>query len=150
MRLPSSLRPGVQHRHNTSVKHPVLCVLLHLAFAASLPAASSVTSLGDTYLDRYFRTYPTRATMAGRHDLDRQLEYLDEAERASWLVFNRTMRASVAALRPATHDEAIDRTLLRRAIQPAIYQIATPRIPAPEPLPLILGIRNSLSILILL
>ena len=116
------------------MKHLVLCVLLHLAFAASLSAASSVTSLGDTYLDRYFRTYPTRATMAGRHDLDRQLEYLDEAERASWLVFNRTMRASVAALRPATHDEAIDRTLLRRAIDREIYQIATLRIPERDPL----------------
>ena len=116
------------------MKRLVLCALFHTAFVLSLSAASSVTSLGDTYLDRYFRTYPTRATMAGRHDLDRRLEHLDAAERASWLAFNRTMRARVAALRPATHDDAIDRTLLQRAIDREIYQIATLRIPERDPL----------------
>ena len=36
-------------------------------------AAAQVTALADefldAYLDRYFLTYPTRATAAGRHDL---------------------------------------------------------------------------------
>lgn len=91
--------------------------------------ASAIGRLGDQYLDRYFRTFPTRATSAGRHDLDRALERLDASERASWLAFNRTMRRRVAAA-----DPGIDRTLLLRAIDREIYHLATLHVPERNPL----------------
>src|SRR5881398_842429 len=50
---------------------------------------AACASAPQAYLDRYFHTFPTRATMAGRHDLDRDLEVLDAADRAAWLQFNR-------------------------------------------------------------
>src|SRR5258706_5366653 len=106
----------------------VLALFLVLFFA--MPAvAGPVGRLGDQYLDRYFRTFPTRATSAGRHDLDRALERLDAGERASWLAFNRTMRRRVAAA-----DPGIDRTLLLRAIDREIYHLATLRVPERNPL----------------
>lgn len=119
--------------HNTGMKRLAFC-FLHFAFVVSLSAATTVTSLGDAYLDRYFRTYPTRATMAGRHDLDRDLEHLGAAERASWLAYNREMRARVRAVRTVTLDDAIDRKLLQRAIDREIYRIATLRTPERDPL----------------
>ncbi|MDX1644187.1 MAG: hypothetical protein R3244_07515, partial [Thermoanaerobaculia bacterium] len=42
-----------------------------------------------TYLERYLETFPTRATAVGRHDLDAELERLDEESRRLWLAFNR-------------------------------------------------------------
>jgi Bacterial protein of unknown function (DUF885) len=108
--------------------------LSHFAFVVSLSAETTVTSLGDAYLDRYFRTYPTRATMAGRHDLDRELEHLDATERASWLSFNREMRVRVNNLHPTKGDDAIDRALLQRAIDREIFRTATLRIPERDPL----------------
>lgn len=91
--------------------------------------AAPVDRLGDHYLDRYFRTFPTRATTAGRHDLDRSLESLSTSERASWLAFNRTMRRRVTAA-----DPSIDRTLLLREIDREIYHLAILRVPQRNPL----------------
>src|SRR5213082_2098505 len=109
------------------MKRLAFCIL-HCACVTALSAAP-VTRLGDRYLDRYFRTFPTRATTAGRHDLDRSLESLSAAERASWLAFNRSMRSRVAAA-----DASIDRTLLLRAIDREIYHLAVLRVPERNPL----------------
>jgi uncharacterized protein (DUF885 family) len=109
------------------MKRLAFCVL-YFACAAALRAAP-VTRLGDVYLDRYFRTFPTRATTAGRHDLDRSLESLDAKERASWLAFNQTMRRGVAAA-----DASIDRTLLLRAIDREIFHLSVLRTPERNPL----------------
>jgi uncharacterized protein (DUF885 family) len=114
------------------MKRLATCVL-PLAFALSL-RAESIGAVSDAYLDRYFRTFPTRATSAGRHDLDRELERLDAADRASWLAFNRRMQKTVAALHPRTVDEEIDRTLLRREIDREIYHLTVLRIPERNPL----------------
>ena len=46
-------------------------------------------ALVDSYLERYFQTFPSAATAAGRHDLDRQLEDLGPQQRQAWLRFNR-------------------------------------------------------------
>ena len=113
------------------MKALAICIL-PLALAGSLHAGTShrtVDGLADAYLDRYFHTFPTRATSAGRHDLDRELERLDAADRASWLAFNRKMRQQAAAVHPRTLDEAIDRTLLRREIDREIYHLTVLRTP---------------------
>ncbi len=109
------------------MKRLAFCIL-YFACAGSLSAAS-VTRLGDLYLDRYFRTFPTRATTAGRHDLDRSLENLNAKERASWLSFNRIMHPRLAAA-----DASIDRTLLLRAIDQEVFHLSVLRAPERNPL----------------
>lgn len=109
------------------MKRLAFCIL-HFACVAALSAAP-VARLGDVYLDRYFHTFPTRATTAGRHDLDRALENLDAKERASWLAFNRVMRRRVAAA-----DRGIDRTLLQREIDREIFQLSVLHTPERNPL----------------
>lgn len=56
---------------------------------ASVQAADS---LGEDYLDAYFRMFPTRATEAGRHDLDKTLEDFSAERRARWIAFNERQR----------------------------------------------------------
>jgi hypothetical protein len=59
----------------------------------------------DNYLETYFQTFPTRATSAGRHDLDDQLEDLGPDARLAWLAFNKTTREQVEE---AMQDESLD------------------------------------------
>ena len=65
--------------------------LLVLALGASAFAAESLAQLTEGYVDRYFQMFPTRATAAGRHDLDEQLEDFSPAKIGSWIDFNRAM-----------------------------------------------------------
>ncbi|HWY50725.1 MAG TPA: DUF885 family protein [Chthoniobacterales bacterium] len=58
-------------------------------------AAGTVATLSESYLDRYFRMFPTRATQAGRHDLDKDLEDLSATQIAAWIDFNHTTRTSL-------------------------------------------------------
>jgi hypothetical protein len=44
--------------------------LLLLLWAVPAAAADPAAALSSDYLERYFDFYPTRATAAGRHDLD--------------------------------------------------------------------------------
>jgi len=68
-------------------------VLLTASIGASAMAAESVASLTEDYLDRYFRMFPTRATAAGRHDLDTELEDFSPSRIADWIEFNRATRS---------------------------------------------------------
>ena len=52
-----------------------------------------VPSQVGNYLEAYFRTFPSKATEAGRHDLDARLESLPVGKRAEWLEFKRTVHA---------------------------------------------------------
>jgi hypothetical protein len=98
-----------------------------LATIVSLVALTATAAgVQDRYLDRYFRTFPTRATMAGRHDFDRELESLDAKQRASWLAFNRATRKHLGS--------SLDDELLRRAIDREIFQLT--KLQAPERNPL--------------
>jgi len=96
-----------------------LWVLL-LAACASAPH--------EQYLDRYFHTFPTRATAAGRHDLDRELERLDAADRVSWLTFNQQTRAALAG------RTDLDSELLGRAVDREIFALTTLHTPERDPL----------------
>src|SRR4029078_11952328 len=87
-------------------------------------------STQQAYLDRYFHTFPTRATAAGRHDVARQLESphgahraswrerRDASDRASWLSFNQQARAKLAG------RSDLDSRLLARAVDREIFALA--------------------------
>jgi len=68
-------------------------------------------TLASNYLDHYFQMFPTRATQAGRHDFDKQLEDFSRPRMASWIDFNLSVRAAlVDQLRDAnlSADQRID------------------------------------------
>lgn len=70
-----------------------------------------------SYLERYFDMYPTRATEAGRHDKDAQIEDFSAPRMTAWLKFNReTDAALVAAAKAATKDDRLDALVLRAQI----------------------------------
>jgi Bacterial protein of unknown function (DUF885) len=71
---------------------PILAAALLLVLARASPAAETVDALCENYLEHYFRMFPTRATQAGRHDLDQQLEDFSRKRIDLWLEFNRGVR----------------------------------------------------------
>src|ERR1051326_7110941 len=85
-------------------------------------------STQQAYLDRYFHTFPTRATAAGRHDVDRELEKFDAAGRASWLQFNQQTRAALAG------RTDLDSVLLGRAVDREIFTLTILHTPERNPL----------------
>jgi len=85
--------------------------------------ASSVPRVADDYLDRYFAHYPTRATQAGRHDHDRELEHAD----ASWIAYNEAAKRKLAATTPRDDDERLDALLLSRHIDRELFRRDEPR-----------------------
>jgi hypothetical protein len=72
-------------------------VFAALVLFARLSSAGTIGNVGDYYLDRYFEMFPTRATQAGRHDLDSKLEDFSESRIADWVQFNRTVGEKVIA-----------------------------------------------------
>lgn len=90
-----------------------------LLLAATL-AAPAPADLADTYLERYFDFYPSRATSAGRHDHDRELEDFSDGSIAAWVAFNRQtaeeLTKRLEAAGGARHDrpDALDWELLLR------------------------------------
>lgn len=90
-----------------------------------------------TYLERYLTTFPTRATAAGRHDLDAELERLDEQSRRLWLAFNRGVLPGLERLLadPAT-DPAVrlDTELVLREARRQVFELDVLRRPERDPL----------------
>ena len=56
---------------------------------AMLLAASAVSASVDRYVERYFDTYPSKATEAGRSDFDDRLEDLSPARLLAWVAAGR-------------------------------------------------------------
>ena len=85
---------------NRRVLGAVLLILL-----GSAPARSQIPGAGDLpaaaivagYVERYFDMYPTRATEAGRHDLDSLIEDFSAPRIAAWIEFNRATQAALPA-----------------------------------------------------
>lgn len=91
----------------------------------------------ERYLERYFQTFPSRATAAGRHDLDTALEDLDASERASWSAFNRDTADRLRELlaQPALgDDDRIDLALLLRQAERQYLSFGIERRPEHDPL----------------
>lgn len=108
-------------------------LLLALLAAAPVRAAT----FQDTYLERYFDMYPSRATAAGRHDLDRRLENLSPERRRAWLNFNRGavdgFRRLLAA--PSTSfEDRLDAELLLRQAELEVFEYRTQARPERDPL----------------
>ena len=119
-------------------------VLLAATLAAAPPAPSGTPRAPEpahdvvqTYLDRYFEMYPSRATEAGLHDRDRELEEPSSERIAAWVAFNReTVERLREMLAPGqgTRDERMDRELLLRHAQRELFDYETIRAPATDPL----------------
>jgi Bacterial protein of unknown function (DUF885) len=106
----------------------VLAISFLFTAALSLSAADNVSALCENYLERYFRMFPTRATQAGRHDLDERLEDFSRKRIDLWLAFNRAMRARlVERLHDSklAEDDKLDGEALLAQIDRELNSIAT-------------------------
>ena len=116
---------------------PLLIVLVTQAVAGAAPAPAPAPPSADEYLERYFAFYPTRATAAGRHDLDTALEDLSPERRREWVDFNRL---AVAGFRrgmadpTASADDRLDAELLWRQAELEVFDHGTLRTPERDPL----------------
>lgn len=110
---------------------------LILTLQASALAAESVTQLTESYLERYFRMFPTRATAAGRHDLDEQLEDFSPAKIASWIEFNRSIATRLVWLlreSDAGFDDRLDGETLLAQIDRELNSLLVLRKAEKDPL----------------
>lgn len=62
------------------------------------PADAEATALVQRYLTRYFAMYPSRATQAGNHEYDQQLEQFTVGQRASWTDLNAEVLRTTARM----------------------------------------------------
>lgn len=111
-------------------------VAILLLALAGLPAPVAAADPNE-YLERYFDFYPTRATAAGRHDLDEKLEDLSLERRRAWSRFNR--QAADGFRRrlndPATpFEDRLDAELLLRQAELEVLDFETLRRPERDPL----------------
>jgi uncharacterized protein (DUF885 family) len=116
------------------MRSALLLVLLVLS-APALRAAPASGSSG--YLDRFFAFYPSRATAAGRHDLDTSLEDLSRPRRREWVSFNRRAAEGfrkVLADPAALFDDRLDAELLLRQTELEVLEHDTLRTPERDPL----------------
>ncbi len=127
--------------------HPrVLTTVLALALLAGCTAEESPPappmpqvdhSIVDDYLETYFRTFPTRATAAGRHEYDGELEDLGQEARLAWIDYNRRV---LERIEPALHagraerELRLDLELLWRQVQRQLMDHESLRVPRRNPL----------------
>ena len=112
-----------------------LVAAAHLFCGAGEPLTASAG--GDEYLDRYFRTFPTRATQAGRHDLDHLLEDLSPPSRRDWVAFNDAKRSRLTKLLKVgklSFDQRLDSEALLAEIERELHEQTTLRRPERDPL----------------
>lgn len=115
----------------------MLSTILLAAAVAAAPARPRAADLVSGYIEKYFETYPSRATEAGRHDHDRQLEDLTPERLRDWADFNRrTLRLLPAALSsPSTReDDRLDAELLKTRAEWELHELVARQRPARDPL----------------
>ncbi len=111
-------------------------MLAPLLLTATL-STGLVSAVADAYVEAYFRTFPSRATEAGRREHDEALESLPASARAGWLAQNREAAASLRSLLAApglTRDERLDAELLLRQAERVLFEWGTLRRPERDPL----------------
>lgn len=104
---------------------------------AMLLAVSAVSGAVDGYLLRYFDTYPSRATEAGRSDFDDRLEDLGPARLEAWVAFGReTERRLQTALRRGdlSLDDRVDALAVLAHIARERHDVTVRRRPERDPL----------------
>lgn len=96
----------------------LLITIIALACATATDRSETIAPerIVEEYLDRYFETFPTLATAAGRHEFDDRLEDLDGPARQNWIDYNRQIGERVTTLLGAgvDPDDALDLELLLR------------------------------------
>ncbi|MGH9440655.1 MAG: DUF885 family protein [Thermoanaerobaculia bacterium] len=106
--------------------------------AALLAVSPALAPIRDAYLELYFRTFPTAAVQAGRHDHDRELEHLTPEVLGRWLAENKRTRRSLAPwLKPSpwtTEDDRLDAEALAAQIDREVHDLAVRRRPRTDPL----------------
>jgi uncharacterized protein (DUF885 family) len=85
-----------------------------------VPVADAVAQLTSEYLDLVFDTFPTAATVFGRHEHDGRLEVLTSDRLDGFTRRLAELRRRVAAVAPADEEEAVDRDALAAAISEAL------------------------------
>jgi uncharacterized protein (DUF885 family) len=113
---------------------PIL--FLATAVAAGSPDTRS-SELVSAYIEKYFETFPNRATEAGRHDRDRELEDLTPERLRGWLELNRRTLEQLSAAHLSgerSEDDRLDAELLQAQAAWEIHQLAVRRRSARDPL----------------
>ncbi|HWC42965.1 MAG TPA: DUF885 domain-containing protein [Actinomycetota bacterium] len=80
----------------------------------------AVAPLTGEYLDLVFETFPTAATVFGRHEHDGRLEELTTERLDDFTRRLAELRRRVTAVAPASEEEAVDRDALAAAISDAL------------------------------
>lgn len=88
------------------VRHLLTAPLVVLTGACAA-APARVPDVADAYLERYFEFYPSRATAAGRHDFDAQLEQFTEDRVRDWVRYQDDVEEALrdALAQPGTSDD---------------------------------------------
>jgi hypothetical protein len=81
---------------------------------------AAVDQLTSEYLDLVFETFPTVATVFGRHDHDARLEFLTQAGLDDFARRLSELRRRVTAVAPADEEEGVDRDALAAAISDSL------------------------------
>ena len=118
---------------------PVLLAILLAACAVPAPdpvPTEQPDDLVGPYLDRYFETFPSRATGEGLHDHDDRLEDLSSEARTDWIAFNRdaleAVRERLAG--EVSEDERLDLERVARQAELTLYRWEVLEEPATDPL----------------
>ena len=109
---------------------------LLLLLALATPPTSPSQNV-DRYLETYLRTFPSRATEAGRHDWDGELENLSAPDLAAWLSFNRQSLSQISGLlrqNDVDREDRLDLELLQRHIEEEIFNFEVLHRPERNPL----------------
>lgn len=110
-------------------------VLALILLLAAGPAAAA--TFQESYLERWFDMYPSKATAAGRHDLDRRLEDLSPARRHAWLKYNRGAAKGLRRILEApstSFEDRLDAELLLRQAELEAFEYGVQDRPARDPL----------------
>ncbi|MGE5345070.1 MAG: DUF885 family protein, partial [Acidithiobacillales bacterium] len=108
-----------------------------LLLVALLALPRPVPPIVESYIEAWFATFPSRATEAGRHDVDEKLESLPPAKRTEWLEFNRRIAARLrrSLENPGlSRDDRLDGELLLRQAERVVFEWGTLKRPERDPI----------------
>src|SRR3954452_648345 len=109
-----------------------------LSIFAALAAVPDLSGgVADGYLTAYLEMFPTRATQAGDHDFDDQLEDFSADKLEQWIAFNQTEFSRLTKLlgRPdLPFDDRLDAEALLSQVERELHEQIVLRRPQRDPL----------------